>query len=114
MRSRKFKLITNNFNAEFGRNSNAQVQIITKGGTNKFHGTAYEFLQNDALNSRDWFDTTGKASILRRNQFRRHRKAGPILKDKMFFFGTYEGYQRRGAGRNSKAREYQLPRNSRQ
>jgi hypothetical protein len=93
----EFKLITNNFNAEFGRNSSAQVQIITKGGTNDFHGTAYEFLKNDALNSRDWFDRTGKASILRRNQFGA-TAGGPIFKDKMFFFGTYEGLQIRGAG----------------
>jgi hypothetical protein len=93
----EFKLITNNFNAEFGRNSSAQVQIITKGGTNEFHGTAYEFLKNDALNSRDWFDTTGKASIIRRNQFGA-TAGGPIQKDKMFFFGTYEGLQIRGAG----------------
>ena len=99
----ELKLITNNFNAEFGRNSSAQVQIITKGGTNDFHGTAYEFLQNNALNSRDWFDTTGKASILRRNQFGA-TAGGPILKDRMFFFVTYEGLQRRGAGGTRSAR----------
>jgi len=65
----EFKLITNNFNAEFGRNASAQVQIITKGGSNTLHGTAYEFVRNDIFNARDYFDTTGKASILRRNQF---------------------------------------------
>jgi hypothetical protein len=99
----EFKLITNNFNAEFGRNSSAQVQIITKGGTNEFHGTAYEFLKNDKLNARDWFDTTGKASIIRRNQFGA-TAGGPIFKDKMFFFGTYEGLQIRGAGGTRSAR----------
>jgi len=99
----EFKLITNNFNAEFGRNSNAQVQIITKGGTNSLHGTVYEFLKNDALNSRDYFDTTGKASIQRRNQFGA-TAGGPIFKDKMFFFGTYEGLQIRGAGGTRSAR----------
>src|SRR5881296_2455850 len=92
----EFKLITNNFNAEFGRNANAQVQIITKGGSNTFHGTAYEFLRNDALNARDYFDTTGKASILRRNQFGA-TVGGPIIQDKMFYFGHYEGLQIRGA-----------------
>src|SRR5262245_43082165 len=92
----EFKLITNNFNAEFGRNSNAQVQIITKGGSNQFHGTAYEFLRNDVFNSRDYFDTSGKASILRRNQFGA-TAGGDIVKDKMFYFGHYEGLQIRGA-----------------
>jgi Carboxypeptidase regulatory-like domain len=92
----EFKLITNNFNAEFGRNANSQVQIITKGGSNQFHGTAYEFLRNDVFNSRDYFDTTGKASILRRNQFGA-TAGGAIIKEKMFYFGHYEGLQTRGA-----------------
>ena len=72
------KLITNNFNAEFGRNANSQLQLITKGGSNAFHGTAYEFLKNDKLNARDYFDTTGKASIVRRNQFGA-TAGGPIV-----------------------------------
>lgn len=93
----EFKLITNNFNAEFGRNANSQVQIITKGGTNTFHGTAYEFLQNDKLNARDYFDTTGKASVIRRNQFGA-TAGGPIIKDKLFYFGSYQGLQIRGVG----------------
>jgi hypothetical protein len=93
----EFKLITNNFNAEFGRNANAQVQILTKSGSNEFHGTMYELLMNDKLNARDWFDTTGKASIVRRNQFGA-TAGGPILRDRLFFFGHYEGVQKRGAG----------------
>src|SRR5215471_1331471 len=99
----EIKLITNNFNAEFGRNANSQLQLITKGGTNDFHGTGYEFLQNDVLNARDWFDTTGKASIIRRNQFGA-TAGGPIIKNKMFFFGSYEGLQIRGAGGTRSAR----------
>jgi Carboxypeptidase regulatory-like domain len=99
----EFKLITNNFNAEFGRNANAQVQIITKGGSNQFHGSAYEFLRNDVFNSRDYFDTTGKASILRRNQFGA-TAGGPIIKERMFFFGHYEGLQIRGAAGTRSAR----------
>lgn len=93
----EFKLITNNFNAEFGRNANAQVQILTKSGSNKFHGTIYELLMNDKLNARDWFDTTGKASIVRRNQFGA-TAGGPIVHDRLFFFGHYESVQKRGAG----------------
>lgn len=99
----EIKLITNNFNAEFGRNANSQLQLITKSGTNDFHGTTYEFLKNDVLNSRDWFDTTGKASIIRRNQFGA-TAGGHIIKDKMFYFGTYEGLQIRGAGGTRSAR----------
>lgn len=93
----ELKLITNNFNAEFGRNASSQLQIITKSGSNQFHGTAYEFLGNDKLNARDWFDKTGKASIIRRNQFG-ITSGGPILPDRLFFFGHFEGLQIRGAG----------------
>ncbi len=93
----ELKLITNNFNAEFGRNASSQFQIITKSGSNEFHGAIYEFLGNDKLNARDWFDKTGKASIIRRNQFG-IASGGPILPDRLFFFGHYEGLQVRGAG----------------
>ena len=76
----EFKLITNNFSAEFGRNGGAQVQIITKGGTNEFHGTAYWFHQNSALNARDFFDDTGKATPFIQNQWG-FTAGGPIVKN---------------------------------
>jgi hypothetical protein len=93
----EIKLIANNFNAEFGRNASSQLQIITRSGSNEFHGTVYEFLMNDRLNARDWFDRTGQASIIRRNQFGA-TAGGAILRDRLFFFGHYEGLQIRGAG----------------
>ena len=58
---KEFTLITNNFNAEYGRNGSAQVQILTKSGSNEFHGRVFEFFRNDKLNARDYFDRTGKA-----------------------------------------------------
>jgi hypothetical protein len=94
---KEVKLITNNFSAEFGRNANSQLQYITKSGTNEFHGEGYEFLQNNALNARDFFDRTGKAAITRFNQFG-YVIGGPILRNKTHFFQSYEGTQLRGAG----------------
>jgi hypothetical protein len=66
---KEFNLITNNFNAECGRNSSAQVQILTKGGTNEFHATLFEYFRNDKLNARSYFDRTGSPSIERNNDF---------------------------------------------
>jgi hypothetical protein len=57
---KEVKIITNNFNAEYGRNSSSQVLYITKSGTNDVHGEAYEYLQNDKLNARSFFDRTGR------------------------------------------------------
>lgn len=94
---KEVKLITNNFNAEYGRNANSQLQFITKSGTNQFHGEAYEFLQNNELNARDFFDRTGNPALVRYNQFG-YVIGGPIFKNKTHFFQTYEGDQRRGAG----------------
>jgi hypothetical protein len=92
------KLISNNFNAEFGRNSGAQVQIITKGGSNEFHGTAYWFHQNGSVfNARDHFDDTGEPTALIRNQWGA-TFGGPIFKNKTFFYGQYEGLKIRGSG----------------
>ncbi|PYU14892.1 MAG: hypothetical protein DMG37_06275, partial [Acidobacteria bacterium] len=98
----EFKLITNNFSAEFGRNGGAQVQLITKGGTNDYHGTAYWFHQNAALNARDFFDTTGKATPFIQNQWG-FTAGGPIVKNHLFAFGHYEGIKNRGAGASSAA-----------
>jgi hypothetical protein len=98
----EFKLITNNYAAEFGRNSGSQVQIITKSGTNNFHGSAYWFHQNAALNARDYFDDTGKATPLIWNLWG-FTFGGPVMKNKLFFFGHYEGLKIRGAGASSVA-----------
>jgi hypothetical protein len=98
----EFKLITNNFSAEFGRNNGAQVQIVTKGGTNEYHGTAYWFHQNAALNARDFFDTTGKATPFIQNQWG-FTAGGPLVRNHLFAFGHYEGIKNRGAGSSSAA-----------
>ncbi len=90
------QLITAGFRAEFGRNSGSQLQIITKSGTNAFHGSVYEFLQNSALNARDFFDTTGKATPFQRNQWG-FSAGGPLIKNRLLLSGDYEGVKSRGA-----------------
>ena len=93
----EFNIITNNFQAQYGRNSSAQVQILTKSGTNEFHGDLFEFLANNVFNARDYFDQTGKATPIKNNDW--GATAGlPILKNKLFAFGTYEQQKIRGAG----------------
>lgn len=92
------KVITNNFDAEFGRNSGSQVQIITKGGTNEYHGSAYWYAQNTDLgNARDYFDTTGHVTPIIQNQGGVTFGA-PILKNHTFFYGSWEVDRTRGAG----------------
>jgi hypothetical protein len=83
---------TNSYAPEAGRTAGGVVNLVTKSGTNKFHGSAYEFLRNDKLDSRDFFftSTQGKKPELRQNQFG-GSIGGPIFKDKTFFFGDYEG-----------------------
>jgi hypothetical protein len=84
----EFRIITNTFDAEFGRNSGAVVNVVTKSGTNQVHGDFYEFIRNKKLNARNFFDTT-KADF-KQNQFGA-TLGGPIKKDKTFIFGSYEG-----------------------
>jgi len=92
------KVITNNFDAEFGRNSGSQVQIITKSGTNEYHGSAYWYAQNAALgNARDYFDTTGHVTPIIQNQGGVTFGA-PIIKNHTFFYGSWEVDRTRGAG----------------
>jgi hypothetical protein len=86
----EFRVITNTFDAEYGRNSGAVVNVVTKSGTNDFHGSAYEFLRNDVLNAHGFtFQPTPKPPF-KQNQFG-GTLGGPIKRDKSFFFGSYEG-----------------------
>jgi hypothetical protein len=88
----EFRILTHNANAEFGRNTGSTTNIVTRGGTNSFHGAAWEFLRNDAMDASDYFSHSVQA--LKQNQFG-GTFGGPILKDKTFFFGYYEGFRNR-------------------
>jgi hypothetical protein len=88
----EFKILTHNANAEFGRNTGSTTNIVTRGGTNSFHGAAWEFLRNDAMDASDYF--TQSVQPLKQNQFGASF-GGPILRDKTFFFGYYEGFRNR-------------------
>jgi hypothetical protein len=84
----EFRLITNSFAAEYGRFSGSIVNVITKSGTNQFHGTAFEFLRNNSFDARGFFDPS--IAELRQNQFG-GTIGGHIIKDRLFFFSDYQG-----------------------
>ena len=84
----EFRVITNTFDAEYGRNSGAVVNVVTQSGTNGLHGDVYEYFRNKVLNAKGFFDTS-KAQF-NQNQFG-GTLGGPIKKDRTFFFGSYEG-----------------------
>jgi len=84
----EFRVITNTFDAEYGRNSGSVVNVITKSGTNQFHGDIYEYFRNTVLDAQGYFNTT-------RPQWNQNQYGGtfggPIKKDRTFFFASYEG-----------------------
>ncbi len=84
----EFRVITNTFDAEYGRNSGAVVNVITKSGTNSFHGNVYEYFRNKVLNAQGYFNTVKPQ--FNQNQFG-GTFGGPIKKDRTFFFVSYEG-----------------------
>ena len=86
----EFSVLTSNYSAEYGKTSGGVVNAITRSGTNKFHGSGYEFVRNSALDTRNFFDDPGKIPPFTRNQFG-GTFGGPIFKDKTFFFADYEG-----------------------
>jgi len=88
----EFRIQTSTFAPEYGRTPGAQVSVVTKSGTNIFHGTAFEYFRNDVLDANNWFaDHLGlRKPELRQNDFG-GVLGGPIKKDKLFFFGSYEG-----------------------
>jgi hypothetical protein len=87
----EFKVTTNNATAEEGRNSGASISIATRSGTSEYHGTGFYFLRNEALNSNEWYANAQKAPkpLIRMGQFG-FEMGGPIKKNKMFFFGSYQ------------------------
>ena len=85
----EFSVVTSNYAAEYGRTAGGVINAVTRSGTNQFHGSAYEFLRNSALDARNYFDGA-KIPSFRRNEF--GVSAGlPIRRDKTFIFGDYEG-----------------------
>ena len=84
----EFRVLTNTFDAEYGRNSGSIVNVVTKSGTNSVHGDYYEFLRNNVLNTRGYLDTS--IPDYKQNQFGA-TIGGPIKKDRTFIFGSYEG-----------------------
>jgi carboxypeptidase family protein/TonB-dependent receptor-like protein len=88
----EFSVITGNYSAEYGRTSGGVINAVSKSGTNSFHGDAYEFWRNDALDANDFFSNIAGQPLptLRRNQFGA-AAGGPIIKDRTFIFGDYEG-----------------------
>src|SRR5262245_20321055 len=89
---REFNVLGHSYGAEYGKRSGGQVTAVTTSGTNQFHGTAFEYLRNSALDARNYFDE--ERAAFKRNQFGASL-GGPIVRDKMFMFGNYEGFRER-------------------
>jgi outer membrane receptor protein involved in Fe transport len=87
----EFRILTSTYNAEYGRNAGGIVSVVTKSGTNAFHGTAYDYVRNDALNANAFFNNAGglPKDVLKRNQFG-GTVGGPVIRDKLFFFTGWQ------------------------
>ena len=90
---REFRLITNNYDAEYGKKTGGVIDTVTKSGTNELHGSAFAFHRNDNLDARNFFDP-GAPPEFKRNNFGASL-GGPIMKDRAFIFGNYEGLRER-------------------
>ncbi len=88
---REFNVVTDTYGAEYGKRPGGQISIVTASGSNQFHGTGYEFLRNSALDARNFFDQ-GRVPSFQRNEFG-GALGGPIKRDKLLFFGNYEGFR---------------------
>ncbi len=91
---REFNMESGTYSAEYGKRSGAQINVVTQSGSNAVHGTVYEFLRNNVLDSRGYFDPKSGAPPYKQNQFG-VALGGPIEKDKLFLFGNYEGFRER-------------------
>ena len=84
----EFRILTNNFDAEYGEFSGGQISVVTKSGTNAFHGDLFEFLRNTDLDAKNFFSPN--RGVFQQNQFG-GTVGGPIVKNKAFFFADYKG-----------------------
>ena len=84
----QFRVITNNFDAEYGDFSGGQINVVTKSGTNKIHGDAFEFIRNTDVDAKNYYLTS--RSPYKQNQFG-GTVGGPVRRDKIFFFADYQG-----------------------
>jgi hypothetical protein len=84
----QFRILTSNFSAEYGHNSGAQIEVVSRAGTEHVHGSAWEFLRNAVFNAKDYFATSVPSEV--QNQFGA-AVGGPIIKRKVFVFGSYQG-----------------------
>ncbi len=92
----EFKVITNNYSAQYGRSGGATINVAMRSGTNQLHGTVYDFLRNTDLNAVGFFKPVGGVKpTLQQNQFGA-TVGGPIIKNRLFFFGDYEGFRSLG------------------
>jgi len=85
----EFRILTNNFDAEYGNYSGGQINVVTKSGTNDWHGNAFEFFRNTDLDAANYFNQ-GQRGVWRQNQFG-GTFGGPVVRDKVFFFADYQG-----------------------
>lgn len=92
----EFRIQTSTYAPEYGRQPGGQISIVTRSGTNQFHGTLFDYLRNDALDANDWFaDSKGLPKPKERQNDFGGTFSGPILKDRTFFFFSYEGLRLR-------------------
>jgi len=91
---REFNVLTDTYGAEYGKRAGGQITVVTTSGTNLVHGSAFEYLRNSAFDARNFFDQTIGTPPFKRHQFG-GALGGPIKKDKMFLFGTYEAFVQR-------------------
>jgi hypothetical protein len=90
----EFNVLTNSFPAKYGRSGGGLTTVVTKSGTNSFHGSGWEFLRNDNLDANNFFANRSGAELpeFKQNQFGA-TAGGPIIKDRTFAFGSYEGFR---------------------
>src|ERR1041385_2688567 len=91
---REYNVLGHTYGAEYGKRSGGQITVVTTSGTNNWHGSAFEYLRNNKLDARNFYSSTEGAPPFKRNQFG-GSLGGPIVKDQMFIFGTYEGFRER-------------------
>jgi hypothetical protein len=89
---REFNVMMNTYGAEYGKRVGAQISIVSNSGGNQLHGDVFEYIRNSAVDARNFFDSTKSAPPFKRNQFG-GALSGPVLRNKIFFFGNYEGFR---------------------